>query len=197
MTVRPGMWHLIDELRGMTNAGEEDYTIGAVTYWSAEQLQDILDRRRLEVVREQLVHVDEVTTGNALSVTRYYSRRGNYEGTTGGTAVFVVRDGTGTIAGTATYSVDYNRGEVIFSSNTGGSVYYLTGRSYDLNSAAADVWDRKAAQIAGGAYSWSSDNMSVNKTGLRVEAVNMARYYRGLAGPSSIDMFRGDTDVID
>lgn len=125
MTVRPGMWTLIDELRGMTAAGEDDYTIGAVTYWSADQLQTILDKTYSEV--------DETT--------------------------------------------------------------HDTTENFDLNLAAALVWERKAAQMVAGGFSWSSDNMRVDKTAMRQEAVNMARYYRGLAGPTSITMTRGDTDA--
>lgn len=190
---RTGMASLITELRGMTNTANDDYTVGGVSYWSADQLQQVLDRHRMEVVREALHHLDEYGAGGTANITRYYSRYGNYEQTTGGSAVFVVQDSTSNTVGTASYSVDYTRGEVIFAANTGGSAYYLTGRTYDLNAAAADVWERKAAQVAMAAYSWSSDNMRVDKSGIRKEALEMARYYRSLSGPVSVDLERGDT----
>lgn len=196
MTVRPGMWNLIDELRLMTNAGEDDFSIGGVTYWQGEHLQAALDRRRRAVVHEELHPAQEYGVGTVIT-RRYYSAFDAFEATTGGTAVFVVHDATGAAVGTALYTPDYNGGEVIFSSDTGGSVYYLTGHCYDLNAAAADVWERKATQMVTGGYRWSSDNMTVDKTGMRQEAINMARYYRSLAGPTSITMTRGDTDVID
>lgn len=189
---RTTMAELIAELRAMTNAGSNDYTVGGIPFWTDKQMQTALDRYRREVVEEQLVYLDE-NNGGTINITRYYSRHGNYEQTSGGTAIFVVRDSGYNVVGSASYTPDYLRGEVIFTTNTSGSAYYLTGRSYDLNAAAADVWDKKASQAMAASYSWSTDNMRVDKTGMRKEAAEMARYYRSLAGPISIDMERGDT----
>jgi len=187
------MVDLIAELRGMTNTSVDDYTINGSSWWTDDQLQTVLDNHRVEVVRDLLHHVDEYGAGGTLIVTRYYSRFGNYERTTGGSAIFVVQDSTYNTVGTALYTPGYARGEVIFSSNTSGYDYYLTGRSYDLNSAAADVWDRKAAQAAAGAYSWSSDNMRVDKGNVVKVYRDQARYYRGLSGPRVVDLDRSDT----
>ena len=41
---RAGMGTLIETLRGMTDAGTADYTIGATTYWSDDAVQMVLDR---------------------------------------------------------------------------------------------------------------------------------------------------------
>lgn len=191
---RTGMANLIAELRGMCNAGSADYTINGVTYWTDDQLQSILDRRSTEVIDERLVTVSE-NNGGTTTYTRYYSRHGNYEATTGGSLVFVVKDANHSPVGTANYTPDYYTGEIVFAANTAGSAYYLTGRSYDLDAAAADVWNRKASQAMSASYSWSTDNMRVDKTAMRKEAVEMARYYRGMAGPASIDLTRGDTDA--
>ena len=192
MTARTTMANLIGELRGMTDAGADDYTIGLVAYWTDDQLQAILDRNRIEVANDALTHIDEYADGGVLTVTRYYSHFGNYEATSGGTAIFVVRDGTWNTVGTALYTADYQRGEVIFSSATGAAPYYLTGRSYDLNAAAADVWERKAAQSASASYSWSSDNMRVDKGAMRKDYIEQARYYRARAGVKSVSVERGD-----
>lgn len=194
MTARSGMASLILELRGMTSAGTADYTVAGAAYWTDDQLQAILDKHRTEVVSDQLVHINEYQ-GGALSVTRYYSHFGNFEQTTGGTAIFVLQDGTHNAVASSEYAVDYTRGEITFDAPTGGLPYYLTGRSYDLNRAAADVWTQKAGQVAIASFSWSTDNMRVDKSGLRKEAVDMAQYYRGLAGPTSIDLNRSDTDA--
>lgn len=192
MTARTGLTNLISDLRSMTNAGSADYTIAGAAYWTDDQLQVILDNNRTEVVRDELSHIEEYNSGGTLITTRYYSRYGNLESTTGGTAVFYLQNSAGSIVGTASYTPDYRRGEIIFAADTAGSAYYLTGRSYDLNAAAADVWERKAAQSAGGAFSWSTDNMSVNKTALRKEMLEMGRYYRQLAGPKVTELRRGD-----
>jgi hypothetical protein len=182
------MSELIVELRGMANAGAGDYTVNGVSYWTDDQLEKILDRYRTEVVEELLYHASE----NA-GIRRYYSQFGNFEQTSGGTAVFVVMDGLYDAVGTALYSIDYTRGEVVFSADTGGAGYYLTARSYDLNQAAADVWTQKAGQVAAASYSWSTDNMRVDKGKVRTEYMDQARHYRALAGPKSITMERSDT----
>ena len=46
MTVRDTMAELIADLRALTDAGTSDYTVGGVSYWSDQQLQDALDGRR-------------------------------------------------------------------------------------------------------------------------------------------------------
>jgi hypothetical protein len=194
VTERTTMTNLIAELRGMTNAGSADYTIAGATYWTYEQLQNILDRHRKEVVRDELEELEEVGVGGTLITTRYYSHYGNYESMSG-TTLFYLQNAAGSAVATATYTPDYFRGEVVFTSNTLGSAYYLTGRSYNMNAAAADVWERKASQAASAAYSWSTDNMRVDKSGLRKEALEQARYYRSLAGPTSVTMVRSDTDA--
>jgi hypothetical protein len=192
MAARTGLTNLISELRGMCNAGTADYIVAGAAYWTDDQLQTTLDRHRREVIEEPLYSIGENEGGTSIT-KRYYSHCGNYEQTTGGTAVFVVKDSSWNAVGTALYSADYQRGEILFTQNTAGSVYCLTGRSYDLNAAAADVWERKASQVTSAAYSWSTDNMRVDKSKLRGEAVEMARYYRGLAGPQVLELDRSDT----
>ena len=49
MTVRDTMAELIADLRALTDAGTSDYTVGGVSYWSDQQLQDALDGRRQAV----------------------------------------------------------------------------------------------------------------------------------------------------
>ena len=49
MTVRTTMAELITDLRALTDASTSDYTAGGVTFWSDQQLQDILDGRRTAV----------------------------------------------------------------------------------------------------------------------------------------------------
>ena len=45
-TARAGMADIVDTLRGMTDAGVNDYTIAGVPYWSDAQVQRVLDRHR-------------------------------------------------------------------------------------------------------------------------------------------------------
>lgn len=190
MTARAGMTELIGRLRGMAQAGTADYTIGAVTWWTDDQLQDRLDFHRQDVYRAQM-HAQQVYNAGSVEYHDYYSGYTNLEATTGGTAVFYVEDAAGSAVGTALYTPDYNRGVVTFAADTGGSTYYLYGRSYDLNAAAADVWREKAGQYAM-AVNFSTDNHRIDRGEIIKNCLSMAAYYDGQTGGNTITILRND-----
>lgn len=188
MTAREGMYTLIDTLRGMAAAGENDYTIGSTSYWSDEQVQQALDRHRVDVTRELLTPVEEYNGGTVVW-KQYLTWRENWES---GTAFFIQDSLGNTVSGTL-YSMDYARGVVEFAASTGGSSYYVTGRTYNLNAAAADIWRKKAAHYAG-QFSFSTDNMRVDKGELVKNAFHMASIFDAMAGPVNVTIYRSDTD---
>lgn len=194
MTARTGLTNLITELRGMCEAGTADYSLAGSTFWSDDHLQDVLDIHRNDVVFEQLQMYPTQITGGSLSYQDYRSAFGYYEATTGGTAVFYVQDSTGANIGTANYTADYRRGQVEFSSNQAGSVYYVTGRSYDLKAAAADIWRRKAAHYAPTSFDFSTDNHSVSRSQIYKHCLEMADFFDGASTSSiqTVSMFRSD-----
>jgi hypothetical protein len=194
MTARTGMANLITELRGLAEAGTADYSVSSSTYWSDDHLQDVLDLHRTDIVFEQLAPLPTYGTANGtLIYNTYKSSYGYYEQTTGGTAVFYVQDGTGAVQGTAAYTPDYRRGVVQFAADTSGTTYYLTGRSYDLDAAAADVWRRKASHYAS-SFDFSTDNHSISRSQLYQHAMEMASVFEGKSGDavSVVQMYRGD-----
>jgi hypothetical protein len=192
---RTTMTVLISELRGLTNAGTADYSIAGVDYWSGNQLEAILDANRIDLYREGLFMVPRHVSGGDVEYYEHLSRWNNYEETDGGTAVFVIEDAQGNDQGTALWSADYLNGKITFVSDTAGITYYLTGRSYDLYGAAAEVWRRKSSQIAAGAsgFDWSSDNMSVRRSQQVTQAKDMTNYYSGLARIKTTTIYRSDT----
>ena len=193
-TARVGMSANILEFRGMVDAAADAYTIAGVPYWTDAQLQDVLDLYRTDVVFEQLQSYPYRVAGGSLSYTDYRSAYGFYEQTTGGTSIFYVQDSTGSAIGSANYTPDYRRGVVLFSADQAGTVYYLTGRSYDLNAAAADVWRKKAAHFASTAFNFSTDNHRIDRSQLHRHALEMAEYWEGKSGDSvqMVDMSRSD-----
>lgn len=191
MAARSGMSNLITQIRGMTNAGTADYTVAGVSYWEDERLQEVLDRYRVDITREQLVSYPKHVGSGTVEYYRYMSAYNWFEETTGGTAVFIIEAADGTDQGTATYSADYNRGEVTFASDTSGSVYYLTGRSYALKSAAADVWRQKAAHTAA-SFDFSTDNHSVKRGQVVRHCLDMADMYGGQGQPNIVTLYRSD-----
>lgn len=190
MTIRSGMTTLITRLRGMTNAGTADATVAGETYWSDEHLQDVLDAHRMDHNRTQLSPEPEWVNGTLL-YHDYYAPAGNFEEAASGTQYWRVEDGEGYVAGTATYSVDYARGVVRFAADTNGTAYYLRGRSYNLNGAAAAVWERKAGFYAA-MYDVSTDNHRLNRSQLIKHCLAMAAEYEARGGIHSSRVVRAD-----
>jgi len=193
---RTGMASLITELRSMTEAGASDYTINNTAYWSDNHLQDVLDIHREDVIFERLDMFPVVIAGGSSSYQDYRSNYGFLEATTGGTAVLYLQDSTGSVIGTANYTTDARRGQFQFTSDQAGSVYYMTGRSYDLQAAAADVWRRKAAHYAPTSFNFSTDNHSISRSQVYDHCKEMAEFFENQGGDSivSVQMFRSDME---
>lgn len=190
MAARTGMTNLIKRLRGMTEAGTADYSVAGVDYWSNEEVQRVLDNHRNDIFREQLLQIKTYADGGSIDYFEYRSGFNDYEETTGGTAIFFVELSTGEAAGTADYSVDYQLGIVTFGADQGGTAWFLTGRSYNLNTAAADIWRQKAAHLAQTAMNFKTDGHSFNRNELVKNALQMAEEYDRIGGSiQTVEMF--------
>jgi len=172
---------LRERLRGYTEAGSADYTVGTTSFWGDALLDEVLDRHRADVWFELLVPQISYIGGGSVAYYDYYSGHANYEETSGGTSIFQVQDAVGDTQGTSTWTADYQRGRVTFTSDTDGSAMYVTGRSYNLEGAAADIWRQKAAHYAN-AYDVSTDNHTLNRSQLVKHCREMADYYQALSG---------------
>lgn len=179
---RSGLADLIARLRDMANVGTAD--------WSDDELQAVLDRYRLDVHREELI-VQPSYNGGAALYYDYYSRYGNFEATDGGTAIFVVEDSTGAKKGTADWTANYINGHISFSVDQAGAIIYLTGRSYDLNGAAAQVWRQQAGKQAP-KYSYGGDGKTFSRSDWFKHCMEMAAYYDRLSRPTVVDVMRTD-----
>ena len=192
MTARTGMSELIDVLRGMVEAGSADYTLGTATFWDGDQMQRVLDRNRLDVYREPLTMIEKHAGGGTINYYEHHSQYDNFEQTTGGPAIFIIKDAAGTDRASSGYTVDYLNGKVTFAADTAGTTLYLTGRSYDLNGAAAEIWRHKAAHFSATNFDWATDNMRVSRSQAQQHYRDMANYYAGLARPRIITLVRND-----
>ena len=183
----------------MTEAGIAEYTINSTDYWSDNQLQDILDINREDVIFEQLSMYPVQISAGSSSYQDYRSGYDFLEATTGGTAILYLQDSTGATIGTANYTTDERRGQFQFSSDQAGSVYYMTGRSYDLQSAAAMIWRRKAAHYAPTSFDFSTDNHSISRSQVYKHCLEMASFFENQGGESmsTVQMYRGDADERD
>ena len=147
MAIRSGMQTLVDRLRVLTNAGTAQYTAGTATYWTDTHLQDVLDGHNAWLVDHPLIwRPQTIATSDVEYLTAVVGYR-NWEEAESGTARWVVRDAVGTVIGTATYSTDYRNGRITFTSDQGGTAYYLTGYSYNVYAAAVEVLEHKLAYV--------------------------------------------------
>lgn len=199
MTIRSGMATLINRVRELTAESYSDYLDSPLTHWDDSQIQDALDRCRLDVTDEAVSPLSTTNSGGTVEYRIYQSTYHDWEETTGGTAIFWLRDGTGARVGTAFYSPDYARGRFEFTATTGGSVLYASGAVYDVWAAAADIWRQKAAQVAN-RFDFSADGASFKASQLVAQYEERARACErratfGAAGVQTITMFRDDVNV--
>jgi hypothetical protein len=190
---RAGMEYLIAELRGMTDTSYDDFRVAGVPWWSDKHLQDFLDRYRVDFIEENLYAIQQMRNGTAYTLD-YRSQYGNLETVASGTGLFKLDNSAGTNMPGTMWSADYQRGVVTFNSDTAGSSMILTGRSYDLPAAAADVWRYKAANAAK-MYSFSAGGQNFQRNQYYQNCIAMAQYYEGQAAPTIISIFRGDNTM--
>lgn len=189
---RTGMNTLISTIRGMCNLGTNDYILGTITYWSDDQVQTVLDRHKITVIEDELVELANTITGGSVEYKVFHSHFGNFEETTGGTAIFTIEDSTGANIGTGNYTIDYANGIVTFGADQAGSARYLSGYSYDLYSSAADIYRMKAGAYAE-AVNFKTDNMSVNRGDAIKQCLQMAQQYAMMSPAKALDFTRSDS----
>jgi hypothetical protein len=145
--VRAGMADILKYVRLKTATAEDEVTIGGITYWSDEQLQEYVDRHRIDMRNVALIPYPEYVDG-IRSTVRYYLPQ--TMGQWVETDTLTVVDSLGNAA--PTYTVDLPSRLVLFDADTLGKAYYIRTRFYDVRPAIADIW--------------------LDKVGLRVELID-------------------------
>jgi hypothetical protein len=192
------MVNLTARLRAMTAAGTADFTAGTVSYFTDDVLQSILDRHCESFVFEAMEAEDPtVGAGSTYTWTVYDIEHTNIEESTGGTSIFWIQDNQLATVAAADYSVDYENGIVTFDADTAGATYYANGTSYDLNGAAADIWELKAMNVAK-MVNFSTDGHRMDMGTLKKDYMDIAKDYRAKSWSGSGgggEMTRRDTDA--
>lgn len=172
-TVRDGMAENIETVRAYADASSSEWTVetdGRTLYfWDDNEIQKVIDRHRIDFTHVDMLPVQSYSSGTVV----YLEYRAPYQNIESGTAVFKIENVDGTISG---YTMDYVRGVATFSTDQGGTAYYVTGRTYDLYGAAADIWRVKASHAAE-MVDFSTDGHSVKRSNLASACLSMADYY--------------------
>ena len=188
MTARAGMAAIITRLRGMTSAGTADYSIAGTTYWTDDQLQERLDRQRREVRQLTLEAIPEY--GATYRYVDYPTGLKNIEEDAAASGWRLYETTGGTVSASA-YSVNYEAGMITFGNDTQNATYYLDARTYDINAAAAEIWETKAAHYAE-RVDWRADDHDVKASQYIAHCQKMAAQYRGRGQVRTVSLFRSD-----
>lgn len=192
MAIRTGMQNLVNRVRALTSAGTAEYVAGTLTYWTDDHLEDVLDRNSRFFVDAPLNWQQQMIGGTAVYYTAFTPYR-DLEELASGTARWEVRTGPGISIGTAGYTPDYQNGIITFTASQGGSAYYLTGWTYDVYAAAADVWVERLAHFQDW-YDFRADNQTFSRSQAFKNAEKMEAYLRKKAG-SNLVQNHGDLRV--
>jgi hypothetical protein len=184
MAIRSGMQNLVNRLRVLTGAGTAEYVAGAVTYWTDDHLQAVLDSNNQYVGGAQLQWQPETIGGGTVAYYEATLPRRDMEEAESGTTRWVIRDSIGGTIGTANYTADYRAGRVRFAADQHGSAYYLTGYTYDVYAAASDLWGERLSNFAS-YYDFKSDNQTLTRSQIWEHARDMQKLMMSKAGANA------------
>lgn len=185
------MAYMITELRGRCNAGTADYSVAGVSYFTDDQLQDVLDSTMTERYQVLLTPMPEIVAGTY--VYKKYPVPADVgewvEDNISGTDFGRLYELNGTAASGAT--ANWKQRRITFSADQQGKEYYLDVRTFNVDAATAKVWRQKAAFLAN-MVDWESDNHKI-KAGQEYEhCIKMAEQYEKKKGITVGRTFRAD-----
>ena len=191
MAARSGMSTLVQDMRLMCELGTADYSVGGVSYWSDDQVQEELDKFRQTRYREPLQVESDYTDGTVTYQDYYWHKAEVEEYDASNAEIFHLEDSLGSVVGTADYTVNYEARHIRFDADTAGSAYYLTYRYYDINRVASRIWKKKAGHVAN-RFDIKSDNHDLKASQLVTHYLKMSKTFASAASPRSVKMVRSD-----
>lgn len=161
MAVREGMQQLIDRTRSLANCNTDELFNG-VTYWTDEQLQDVLDNYASEwsesLLKGRSVYTFPLYMGYGLETT-----------------TIEIENSSGVID-PLDYTVNLAQRTVVFTDEQTTDVTIYATR-YDVYEAVAQVWEVKSSQRSD-FVNFRAGNHKVDMAQDYQHCVERARYYR-------------------
>ncbi len=164
MATREGMADLIDRVRTLIRD-----PAGAAQVFSYGEIQDVLDRHRIDVERLELDSEQKIVSGE-LVWGDYYAPYGDWEDDP------VLRDSAGDELTPAASDLQTGRWTI----TDQRPPVYLEGRSYDLYGAAADLLEQRAV-IAAPGFDFQADGARFDRSQVTQAYLTLAQQYRGRA----------------
>lgn len=159
---------------------------GANQQFSDQDIQDVLDTGRVNVINALLRPTVTLTASGILNYENYYSDVGYWE------TDAVIQDGAFNVATDYT-DADYLTGHWTWNLANPGKLppLFITGKYYDLYGASADLLERWAAAWAR-SYDFTADGQSFHRSQASAAMLTQARQYRKQALVRAIPMVRDD-----
>ena len=176
MAVRSTMAALITRVRLLIND-----TAGASQLFADQDIQDVLDASRLDL-RNMALTPSVTYSGTSITYLDYYADLGDWEDDV------VLRQFLTTIVSPATS--EPIAGHWTFSTTTLPPLT-ISGKTYDVYRAAADLLERQAARWTT-SYSISVDGQSLQRSQVLPALLSLAQSYRRQARPRAIAFTRTD-----
>lgn len=182
------MERIIKEVRAHTDTRENEVEVNGVSYWTDDQIQDVLDTFRTDARGLQLVRFSEYENGTNV-YKRYYfpDKLGKWIERADTPDAFSIVDGVGVLA--PSHTVDYDGRLVIFSDTTLGRDYFVRARVFDLRAAIAEVWLKKADHRAE-LINWRAGGQNLQEDDEYKHCMDQYRLYSGLLGIQSVRLTR-------
>lgn len=161
---RASLADLITRLRLLVND-----PAGGTQAFTDDQLEDVLDARRADVRHLELDAAETRDPGAGVTYLDYHARVGDWESDA------VLEDATGAALVPATS--DYLVGHWTFAASQTPPVY-LTGKTFDLYAAAADLLEMWAAKLALSGFDFSADGATYHLSQRQAALERQAALYR-------------------
>lgn len=190
MAARSGMTNILLRLRAMTETADGDYSVDGTSYWTDDQLQDLLDQYADRFYVKPLQPEAEYVSGSTIWKD-YPTGYEALEDVASGAPYWSLTDSSGTEVATTDYELDQWGGVIRFDNNTSGALYYLTGRAYPLAKVAAKVWRMKMSH-AWTAYDFTTEGQTFNRSQMFDHCHEMAKLYESQSGIQTSMFVRSD-----
>jgi hypothetical protein len=176
---RTSMAALIARVRDLIND-----PAGVSEVWTDDQIQNVMDESRLDIVNQEMTPKITYNAGQALFLN-YYTAIGNWEDD------YVIKQYLYNTVSPNT--LEPIAGHFAFNSTTLPPLY-ITGKQHDIYRSAADLLERWAAKSLQ-QFAFSSDSQSFQPQQVVDNISKLVRLYRSKQQPRTISMTRSDLNA--
>jgi hypothetical protein len=180
MAIRSGMTDLVSQFRSLVQES-------GTAIFTDDRIQQILDNNSAYFTQLPLQVQPYYLNGSVIYKDYYLPNKTFLEGTATTTNVIYTTQGTVL----TNYTANFNQAKFIFSTDTRGSAFYITGRSFDLYKSVSEGWGEKAGYYST-SFDFKVEGRQYWKGKLIDNCLTMAAKYGSMANVVQHSIDRGD-----